>query len=309
MTFEDYLLEHFVCEKVSLGTQLLVHDDCPFCGAAGRLYVDRKKGVGICFKCSEGFGALKFIAAHHGVTRFQARAILEGSEQGIQPLEDEAAELVLPVWFPPTVSVTHSKEAVAYLSGRGIGQELVDRFGISYCEQNVQIGDKVYWTSNRIIIPLFNAEGKAVGWQGRDLTGKSKIKYLFMPGFKGAENVFNIGAVQPGSYLIIAEGVFDVFGWVRAGITNSVGTFGKKISGQQVEMLAALEPEVVFIAWDTDAAARKFEFVERHGHRFKTVRMVELAGKDADELNKNALLTAISRARRYSWEEKILSAL
>ena len=309
MTFEDYILEHFRAERVSMNTQLLIHDECPFCGASGRLYVDRKKGVGICFKCSEGFGAVKFVAAHQGVSRTRARSILNEGEQGIKPLEDDTPEQVFSVWFPPTVTVDHSPDAVAYLSGRGIGQELVDRFGITYCHQNTMVGDRECWTKGRIIIPLFDAAGNAVGWQGRDITGRSRIKYLFMPGFNGAENVFNIGGVSEVDYLVVCEGVFDVFGWVKAGVTNTVGTFGKKISAQQVDILSALNPAVLFIAWDSDATMNKFEFVERHGHRFKQIRIVDLQGKDADELDRNALLTAISRASEYSWEAKILQAL
>lgn len=309
MTFEDYLLEHFVAEKVSMGTQLLIQDECPFCGGSGRLYVGRKNEKGICFKCGQGFGAVAFVAAHQSITRSAAADLLAGGSQGMRPLEDEDQEAEALVWFPPTVPVTESEAAVAYLNARGITQPMIDRFGITFCNQNVQIGEKIYWTENRVIVPIFDAVGQAVGWQGRDLTGKSKIKYLFMPGFKGAEHLFNIRGIAPGSYVIISEGVFDVFGWVRAGIDNAVGTFGKKISEAQVSMLEAMRPTVVFNAWDADAVRNKYEFVERHGHRFKAVRLVDLGDNDADELNKKALLNALSRAKKYDWGDKILALI
>lgn len=129
--------------------------------------------------------------------------------------------------------------------------------------------------------------GELVSWQGRDITGKSKMKYLFPPCFKGAEELYNIQAMPSNpSYLIVTEGVFHVFGWWLAGIKNAIGTFGKKISAAQVDMLRVVNPSVLFIAWDSDANDKKYEFCEQYGHYFPDIRIVDLKGKDADELNK-----------------------
>jgi len=305
--FEEYLLEHFVVQRVSGKTQFLIDDDCPFCGSNGRLYVDRKKGVGICFKCSTGFDAAKFVAEHEGVSRGQAVRILSG-QKGFQSLEDEEELEAMEIWFPPTVPVTDHPAAFGYLTERGISEKIMTKFVLSYCDQNVQIGDKTYWTENRIIIPIFNKDGKAVGWQGRDMTGKSKIKYLFMPGFKGAENLYNIHQARQ-NYVILCEGVMDVYGWVRAGFTSALGSFGKKISDTQLDMLSVINPNILFLAWDSDAAGEIYSFVERHSHRFKQIRLVDMVGYDADECDKKTLANCLTRATDYDWSQKIINLL
>ncbi len=182
MRFEDYITEHFSVSRVSMGTQLLLKDECPFCGGAGRVYIGRKNESGICFKCQRGFGAISFIMANEGVTKPQAKAILSGHTVGYQDLEEDedGPENDFSVWFPPTVPLHESPDAMAYLTGRGFGQDIIDRFGLTFCNTNVQIDDKIYWTANRIIIPLFDAAGNAVGWQGRDITCKWKTKYTFL---------------------------------------------------------------------------------------------------------------------------------
>ena len=186
---------------------------------------------------------------------------------------------------------------------------MISENGIYYCDQNVKVGETTYWTSGRIIIPIYNKNGEAVSWQGRDITGRSKIKYLFPPGFKGAENLYNIHRAKPGKRLIVCEGVFDAFGWMMAGVNNVAATFGKKISDHQLQLLVELEPTCLMLAWDTDAMTQKYEFVERHGHLFRNVRIVDLAGKDADELDSTTKRDALSSAVPYSWDQKILNTL
>ena len=117
------------------------------------------------------------------------------------------------------------------MSTRGIGEDIVKHFGLRFCQKNLEIGDETIWTKNRIIIPIKNAAGELSSWQGRDITGKSKVRYLFPRSFRGARELYNIDAIRVSpAYLIVSEGVFDAFGWYRAGIKNVVATFGKKIS-------------------------------------------------------------------------------
>lgn len=300
--FEDYLDEHFSIDRVSGGRELLLNDDCPFCSGTGKIYINAKSGRGMCHKCSTGFSPIKFIMAHQGCGYSDAKAILEKGT-GWQRMEEEEPEED-PLWFPPAAAF--EGDPAAYLNGRGISEGLRLYARMYYCDQNVQIEDRVFWTSKRIIIPIYDREGNPASWQGRDITGRSKIKYLFPPGFRGAEHLYNIHNVQPGKLLVICEGAFDALGWIRAGVTNVVATFGKKMSELQLSQIAALKPSCLFLAWDSDAAWQKYGFVERSGHLFNDVRLVDLDGKDADELDRSALRLALHNAKRYSWEDKIL---
>ena len=51
--------------------------------------------------------------------------------------------------------------------------------------------DRIYYTNQRVVVPIFDLEGSPVAWQGRDITDKAKNKYLFPSNFKGAEYVFS----------------------------------------------------------------------------------------------------------------------
>ena len=198
-----------------------------------------------------------------------------------------------------------------YLHGRGVTAELIEHFGIAYCKLNMRVGERLFRTRGRVIIPIKDFEGRVVSWQGRDITGESRLKYLFPPGFKGSEYLFNASSLVPGpaaDYVILCEGVFDVFGWWRAGFRNAVATFGKKISEAQVALLRRLRPGKIFVAWDSDAAWERHEFCQRYGHLFQ-VEIIDLGGKDADECSVVELRRAFAGAKYHAWEDKILERI
>jgi DNA primase len=242
---------------------------------------------------------------HQDVPYNQAKQMLKNGS-GYTPLPgDEIDDDSL--WFPPAAG--DAKAGVDYMAQRGISYDMMCRLNIYFCGANVQNNNKTFYTANRVIIPIMDRHNEPVSWQGRDITGDAGIKYLFPPGFKGAEHLYNIQNAQPQSMMVVCEGVFDAFGWIKAGVNNVVATFGKKISEHQLEQIVALGPTFLMLAWDSDAIDQKYEFYERYGHLFDEVRLVELHGRDADELDANELISALRGARRYSWEDKILAGL
>jgi DNA primase len=313
MTFADYLDIHFDYKDVSGGRQWMLGGPCPFCGedrADIRLYVNPETGLGDCKHCGKGFNGPQFVAAHEGCSIAKAIKILLGEEDGFVASEDEKIEKAPELIFPPMVRAVESGKAMGYLEGRGIDKALVCHFGLGFAVGNVEIDGRLFYAKNRVIIPVRDMGGKPVSWQGRDITGKSKMKYLFPPGFKGGEYLYNAYTVKPGqSYLILSEGVMDVFGWWRSGLKNVVATFGKHLSEAQLDIVRYLNPEVLFVAWDSDAHWNKYELIEKVGHYFKNIRLVDLNNKDADEKNRRQLLAALSNSKTYSWEDKILSCV
>jgi len=306
MSFIDYLETNLTTSRASGGSQVVIHDDCPFCGASGgRIYVDVKKGLGIDHKCGQGFSAIKFIMAHEGVNYAKAVKLLGG--EGDRYVSEPEDPKERPKWWPETIPLTG--EATAYMQGRGFSLDFCRKMGLLYCPSNTKDEEgKTHWTAGRVIIPISNAAGEYIGWQGRDITGNSRIKYLIQPGFDARESLYNINRVTPGKPVLVVEGVMDAWGWIRAGVENVVATWGKKISRKQVEMLAALPPSAVLVAWDGDASANRYSFAEDYGHIFD-ILLVPMGDKDADELSVRELSLLISRSKRYSWEDKISSAI
>ena len=87
-----------------------------------------------------------------------------------------------------------------------------------------------------------------------------------------------------------------------------VATFGKKISEPQMDIIRYLKPKAIFIAWDSDAMWENYEFFEKYSYLFK-IRIIDLGGKDADEMTRDEKIKVLCSAKGYDWESKILSAL
>ena len=104
-----------------------------------------------------------------------------------------------------------------YLINRGINMETADYFHLKYAPQGSYwqfkkadgtLGYQDY--SNRIIIPVYDLEGNLKTFQGRDVTGLSKKKYMFPPGVNASGaflyNGHNVvGNSQVGAFLRLKE--------------------------------------------------------------------------------------------------------
>lgn len=308
--FKNYLEDHFEIHEASGGRELKLSGECPFCGRDRydlKLFVNARTGKGVCHHCGTGFNPAQFVMAHADCDYKEAAKLLYDGDNVSAFMKDEPEVINAPVWFPATAELTLG--AREYLRSRGIGKALINHFRIKSCMVDTEVDGKIVRTANRIIIPVMDAGGKVTAWQGRDITGMAKPKYLFPSHFKRREYVFNIhGIPDNASYLIVCEGVFDVFGWWQAGFRNVVATFGKAISDDQLALIKAKNPAIVFIAWDTDAGWQKYDFCEDNLDTLN-VRIIDLAGKDSDEMALADLLKAFKSARAYSWADKILNSL
>jgi DNA primase len=320
--FLDYLADRYTIDEVAGGTQVKLADGpCPLCGETRmdlRVYVSTRTTKGYCHHCGEGFNAVSFVMAYDRCGKERARDILRGASSGIKREIEEEELKPIPIVWPPLYRAEDFPFAQDYLTDRHVTAELIERHQIRFAVDNIEVPQpdgsmKLYRTKNRIIVPIFNESGDPVGWQGRDITGKSKIKYLFAPGFDAGEHLYNYDRFDPDlGYAILTEGVFHVYGWERFGVKNALGTFGKKLSEpHQLDLLLRHREKlrVLFLAWDSDAAWQKAEFCEKYGHYF-AIRLVDLRGKDSDEFERfDPLKEALTSARAYSWADKVLSRL
>lgn len=321
MDFVNYLDDNFGVRTVAGGKQIqLASGPCPFCGEDRRdlrVYYDptctdigAKKGY--CHHCSHGFSAVEFVAAYEGCSYKQAIAILSGAEDSFKRSETASeGQTESGVVWPQLEPISSSTEAMGYCEQRGLTEEVVERQGIYFSPHHTMLPNgRTMWSGNRVVFVIYDPDGNPVSWQGRDITGKSKQKYLFPVGFKKAEYLYNCQNIKyRPEYLILTEGAMSSIGWIKAGFEFSIGTFGKSISDHQRRMLVNVAPKVLYIAWDTDAHWNKYELVEDISHLFSDIRIIDLQGKDADEMTKEQLITAFDAAKNYSWSDKILGML
>lgn len=284
-----------------------------------------------CFGCGEGGDIFTFLMKRDGMdfrealARLAEKAGVELSERTAR--EDrrnrrlrEALEAAI-AWYREVLLQAHQAErARAYLDERGFSAETLERFTVGYAPNTWEaltrrligrgfnneelIGAGLASPSNRggvidkfrgrIIIPIRDASGRAVGLGGRILPDAEGPKYLNSPAgplFDKSRTLFAIDlakqAIRREKLAVIVEGYTDVMAAHQAGFANVVASLGTALTAGQVA-LANRYADAVALAYDVDVAgeaATQRGLLEELGGVVSKVRVIRIpAGKDPDEL-------------------------
>lgn len=235
------------------GAQLNIKT-CPnaACGdSRWRTYFGVDTGRGNCFVCGNGFNKLGFIHEYYshansdwGQTFRECEEILK--EQGWRPKRKavvavDHGDVVLPMSQELPLP---DGSNLAYLEQRGFDAEIVRYFGLRWCEfgwwrfKDPEGAWVTQGFNDRVIIPVFDLDGKLKTFQGRDLTNTSASKYLFPKELPGTGRyLLNGQNVVATDHVVMGEGIFDVAAIklafdADAGLRNivPVGSFGKHLS-------------------------------------------------------------------------------
>ena len=284
-----------------------------------------------CFGCGEHGDIFTFVMRRDGLdfrealSRLAEKAGVELSER--TATEDrrkrrlrEALEAAI-AWYREVLLQAHQAErARDYLAGRGFIDETLERFTIGYAPNNWEamtkrLRSKGFSDSEltdaglaspstrggvydrfrgRIIIPIRDASGRAIGLGGRIMPDAEGPKYLNSPAtalFDKSHTLYGIdlakGAIRREKLAVIVEGYTDVMAAHQAGFTNVVASLGTALTQGQVE-LANPYDDAVALAYDLDLAgeaATQRGLLEELGPVVSKVRVIRIpAGKDPDEL-------------------------
>ena len=306
---------------------------CPFHGEKTPSFsVNPGKNMFYCFGCHEGgdifkfimkidncgfMDAVKLLAGRYGIPvpekqKTAAEIAREKQNESIYNANDLAARF----FQACLLKTAHGKPALAYLAGRGITAEIIERFGIGYALNNfvalltslgkrgcdaqllqqaglVAQGQKGYYDKfrNRVMIPIRNARGRIVGFGGRVLDD-STPKYLNTsetPWFNKRWLLFGLDVatreIRKSGQAIIVEGYMDAISLHAAGLANVVASMGTAFSQEQAKLLKRMAAEVVF-CYDSDSAGRKasvraVSIAQESGLKVRVAGVPE--GKDPDE--------------------------
>jgi DNA primase len=146
-----------------------------------------------------------------------------------------------------------------YLSGRAFTpQEIVDA-GLAVENDEGRRYDRF---RGRLIIPINDEKGRAVGFGSRSLDG-SEPKYMNSPQtpiFDKGRLLFGLDrariAIRNEQVAVLVEGYMDVIGTHQAGFTNVVAGMGTSLTESQLKMLKRLSTRIV-LALDPDAAGNR----------------------------------------------------
>lgn len=203
-----------------------------------------------------------------------------------------------------------------YLTGRGLSQAVIRRFGLGYadsgfgsmrdhlkglgftddeltagflCKRSEKNNSLYDIFRSRVMFPIIDTAGNIVAFGGRVLDG-SLPKYLNSadtPVFNKRRNLFALNYAKNvcAEQIILCEGYMDVIALHEAGFENSVATLGTAITQDQARLLAKHTGRVI-ISYDSDdagqrAADKAFRLLGEVGLDAKILRVED--AKDPDE--------------------------
>jgi hypothetical protein len=142
-----------------------------------------------------------------------------------------------------------NKQCKKYLIKRGFDpDELEFRYGLKF---GGIIGEWKY----RILIPIYDATGRLVTWQGRDITGQQEERYKTLSIEKSVVNpkhtLYGIDKCKGGTVGVV-EGPFDK---IRLG-DGILCTLGTSMTQQQIRLLSAYS-KIVFVFDPEEEAQRR----------------------------------------------------
>lgn len=172
-------------------------------------------------------------------------------------------------------------------------------------------GRHIDFFRGRILFPIFEPGGKAVGAGGRILPGGRGPKYKNTSNtavYDKSRTLYGLNlaktAVVARKRVVVCEGYTDVIGLRQAGVGEAVATCGTALADGHIKLLTNFAPQVV-LAYDADgagqAAADKVYEWEKRYH--VDIRVIALpAGSDPADLARSdpeALHRAVEEARPY----------
>jgi DNA primase len=190
--------------------------------------------------------------------------------------------------------------------GAGVAPDLLRDNGLAFSNRMGRMQDAF---RARLMFPIFNENGEAVGVGGRILPGSTDpAKYKNSPEtpiYTKSKTLYGLnwakGGIVAADQAIVCEGYTDVIGFHRAGLPIAVATCGTAFTEEHVRLLKRYAKRVV-LAFDADAAGqgaaeRFYEWEQKYQVEVSVARFP--GGKDPGELaqsDPDALGVAVAAA-------------
>lgn len=211
-------------------------------------------------------------------------------------------------YYQNNIKSVYGNKAIEYLHNRKIDDDVINEFeiGLSMNDNNVSklLEKKGYDVNelidiglcgkkdnfiydifrNRIMFPLYNLDGKPVGFSGRIYNGEEDSKYVNSKEsiiFKKGNLLYNyhraLSHAREKHQIIVVEGFMDVIRLYTIGIKNVVATMGTAITKEHANLLMKLSKNIV-LCFDGDKAGEKatisaLDALEKIGITPKIIRL------------------------------------
>jgi DNA primase len=284
---------------------------CFGCGASGDVFKFVMEVEHVSFP-----EALKLLAERNGIP-MPKRAEYSDPETRLRAAVYQIQELAQEA-FREHLGGPAGAEARRYLEKRGVSPDVSAQFGLGYADRSgrflLRILEKQQFTAeqmensgllgkredrsfydrfrNRLMFPIHNESGKAIGFGGRALDPADEAKYINSaesPIYKKSAVLYNLHRAKEGirksDRAVLVEGYMDAIGVSAAGVREVVASCGTALTAQQVQALRRHSDRIV-VNFDPDTAGAKAveRSIELLLDESMKVRVVELdGGLDPDE--------------------------
>lgn len=285
-----------------------------------------------CFGCHKGGTVLTFIMQYENVSYTEAlktladragislpkpdyskeQEALSKKKDAILEVNKEAAK-----YFYHLLKSERGKNALKYLTDRGLSDETIRSFGLGYSDKyrddlyrymkskgfsddilkesglfSIRETDTHDYFWNRVMFPIMDVRSKVIAFGGR-VMGDGEPKYLNSPEticFNKRRTLYGLHAAKrhKGKELILCEGYMDVISLHQAGFTNAVASLGTALTEGHADILKRYTGNVV-ISYDSDTAGRDaaLRAIPKLRDAGLLVKVLDLSPyKDPDELIK-----------------------
>jgi DNA primase len=184
----------------------------------------------------------------------------------------------------------YAKQALHFLHKRNITDNHIKKYNIGFCAD----GDY----SNRVIIPSYDADGRLNYFIARSFEQEASRKYK-NPSVQNKNIIGLEYFVNWEAPIVLVEGIFDALTIQR----NVIPLFGKVLSEALMKKLVLSDTEKVYVALDKDAQREALQHCQTLMNYGKEVYLVEMDGKDANEIGFKNFLNIIENTYPLTFEK------
>lgn len=260
--------------------------------------VSREKGIFYCFGCKVGGNIVEFVKKYENLSFKEAIDYLcteadipkpsFHDEYGEESEKNKFYEINNSISQFFKNSLSKNPLALEYLSNRGIGKEIIEKFSIGFAPANsndllsfisekklsledcqklglVSVsrdGNYYSYFRDRIIFPIFDVHGHTIGFGGRAIQQGEEPKYLNSPDniiFHKGKNLFGLNLAKAetlrSKYLIIVEGYMDAISLFKNDISNTIATLGTAFTVDHALLLKKYA-DTLYFCFDSDLAGK-----------------------------------------------------
>ena len=270
----ELLRNIFGDEKQHYESKGQISHHCPLCDEGrkkGNLEINYFQHVFHCWSCGDTnnmHGTLHKLIKKYGKKSHLKTYSVLAPEENLPKTKKKVNKLKLPEHFKKFNEVSSiypvRRQAYNYLTNRGITDEIIERYGIGFCDNGSHAG--------RIIIPSYDKKDELNYYTARSWDLHTRAKYK-NPENPKDEIIFFESLIDWNKDITLVEGAFD-----SLFIPNSIPMLGKHMSTLLFDILYEKAKGNITIALDGDAFdnAVKLYHELNGGNLYGRIKIVKL---------------------------------